>query len=195
MTLIPYPTYKSLEERCRHARDKFMVMNHFDPRVVEIFYNNAYFAGGCISSLILEEEPKDWDIFLSTEKTRDEAVAWFQKYPKNVVCTTKNAITLKNNFQIITCEFAPPEVMVNEIFDFVHTGGYFSFRTSSVSIDSYAYEACKHKRLIPTLPVEKLSAERVQRFIKRGWTLDTGELAGLKLLTETDLGNGESWGS
>jgi hypothetical protein len=154
----------------------------------------------------LSEEPKDWDICLSTEKTRDEVREHFTKYQNSVVCITDNAITLKGGFQIVLCKFAPPEVMATKFFDFVHTKGWFSFKghKGNLFIPEDVWMSCRTKRLIPKLPIEQMSAERIQRFLKRGWTLDHGELEGLKALAEADLGDGQnvhgqklfdSWGS
>ncbi len=181
-----------IQERCIKERDRFFrEQGVFPTRIVEIFNSSGYFAGGCIASQILDEEPKDWDIFLSTEKCRNEIRAYYEKNKSHVICITDNAITLKGGFQIITCEFAPPTVMTREIFDFMHTRGWFQFKgyKGGLFIPAEVWMCCHFKRLIPTLPVEKMSAERIQRFLKRGWTLDHGEMEGLKILAECDLGD------
>lgn len=201
-----------IQYRCRTERVRFYSTyeQNLPARLKEVFESSAYFAGGCIASQILGEEPKDWDIFLSTEKTRNEVRAFFEEQNRlsnpSILALTDNAITLKGGFQIITCEFAPPDIMTREIFDFMHTRGWFQFKNNgTLYIPKEVWESCYYKRLVPTLPREKLSMERVQRFLKRGWTMDEGELEGLMVLRNVDLGDGaleaggvtfqDSWGS
>lgn len=152
----------------------------------QLFSAECFFAGGCIASSLSGEPVKDWDMFVRTGKYLDELRSAMADHA-NTVAVTENAVTLDIDgdiFQLITRVHGEPASVVSK-FDFLHTQCWFSFYNCGMFMDPVVEKACTRKALIPTLPEEELSPERVQRFLKRGWVLtDTDKFRGLLKLVE-----------
>lgn len=92
------------------------------------------------------------------------------------VFISSNAITLRDNIQIIVRFHGEPNV-IHDTFDFVHTKAYFDFKSGEIVIPKEVYECIINKTLRYTgskYPV--CSIFRVRKFIERGWTINAGQL-------------------
>ena len=91
------------------------------------FIDEMYFAGGCIYSLANGKEPKDYDIFLKSDKLipkLKELDCW--------VCKTDNALSY-GKFQVIIKFYGEPEEVVGQ-FDFKHNMHWFDIADERVCI-------------------------------------------------------------
>lgn len=167
--------------------------------------------GGCITSMLLNEEPNDFDIYFdSTEicenvikfynfeskKTVlgvDFFVDYFKKENKKgdkvtVLSATSNALTLSNDIQLITRFVGSPEE-VHKNFDFVHTKNYWYKNNLVLNPDSIESILTKELKYVGSLfPVSSIF--RMKKFIARGWTITAGEM--LKIawdVSKLDLGD------
>jgi hypothetical protein len=139
----------------------------------------AILSGGISASLFHDQEPNDLDIYF----VNDECRAIFEKqleirldvvtdvqnnYIENVVVPgkliTANAITLKNDIQIIDKRFARSD------FDFIHCMPYYDIMLKKYYISPKQYHSIMDKKLIPN-PHVKPKQKRIDKFIERGWTL------------------------
>jgi hypothetical protein len=174
------------KERCRQQFDVFLSYLFNDDSFLHSDIRfEAYMAGGAIASLLIGEEPRDWDIFLPQNIYVKKLEKYFEQYTTHVKCITKNAITLKNNIQVITRWTGPREELINQ-FDFLHCKGSYSRYHDTLYLSEKIYDACKYRRLVPIVSAEKLNPWRVRKFLLRGWELDKGELEGLRLLNDLD---------
>lgn len=91
------------------------------------FIDEMYFAGGCIYSLANGKEPKDYDIFLKSNKLipkLKELDIW--------VCKTDNALSY-GKFQVVIKFYGEPEEVVSQ-FDFKHNMHWFDIADEKVCI-------------------------------------------------------------
>lgn len=110
---------------CEHLDEKVEEFINLLPlELQEDFEKEMYLAGGCIYSLANDKQPKDYDIFLKSDKLIDklkELDLW--------VCKTDNALSY-GKFQVIIKFYGKPEEVVGQ-FDFKHNMHYY---------EPYSYE-------------------------------------------------------
>lgn len=137
---------------------------------------NAYIAGGCIASIILGEEVKDYDIWFETPEDVKLAIGTVMDHSENYkYCTdvSKYAHTIKLSsgkvIQLVESRLGPAEVIVPG-FDFKHTQSYMK-RDGTLVAD---IEFIKKKRLVFSEgnfkhPVNTM--QRVYKFARRGYDI------------------------
>ena len=154
------------------------------PKVLsDYLYDNAILTGGAIASIMLQETPKDYDLYLSDANH----ILWFKQYvmsmDQNLIqdanekyvdvqmagkLVTANATTFKNNLQVITMNTA----IVRSTFDFVHCMPWYSLSNNTLHISIKQYHAIMNKKLIKNENfINSLSIKRIEKYVSRGWKL------------------------
>lgn len=147
------------------------------------------YSGGCIGSLLREEEVNDIDVyffsgvdiapvfelFTNDESYKNEVEDVSDKY-RDVLGTngkliTENAITLKSGVQIITKHYGLPEE-IRKTFDFVHCTPYFDSRDQKLYISKKQYDLNMSKTL-QWNNASAITSSREQKFANRGWKYGT----------------------
>ena len=149
------------------------------------FFKECILTGECFSSLFLDEEVHDWDVYLKDTITADrfEFFVMSDTPTLNEVAgvtseymtitkvkgklITANAITFKNGLQVVTQSCKKHR----EIFDFVHTMPYFDMATQQLFISRHQYDAIKNKKLIKNPKFPQFNKSREDKFLNRGWSL------------------------
>ena len=91
-----------------------------------------------------------------------------------VAFLSSNAITLKNNIQIVIRFYGDADA-IHENYDFVHTKNYWTFE-DGVILNPKSIEAILNKELIYAGSKYPLSSViRTRKFIKRGWQINAGQ--------------------
>jgi hypothetical protein len=117
--------------------EKKMLLELLPEEHKEEFEKKAYISGGCIYSLYHNQEPKDYDFFVTSEslvnklrehflqlssyKSKTKSGGIYKSYP---LLVTDNAISI-GKYQIITRWIGSPEEVVGQ-FDFKHNMFYFN---------------------------------------------------------------------
>ncbi len=140
---------------------------------------NSYIAGGAIASLVLGEEPKDYDIWFENPEdyytalnTLGDNIMLFLDNEMGVPSTSKYATSFKIrgiDIQLVRSRMGVPEVVV-PTFDFKHTQSWMK-RDGTMSVDE---EFIKRKQLVfvPgnfSHPVNTM--QRVNKFARRGYDI------------------------
>ena len=156
-------------------------------------YLGSYFvSGGCVASLLQGEIPKDYDIYFYHKEWADGVVKLYTKDPayQNEVATydekyrdvsvdtngmviTENAVTLKNNLQLITKHYGTPEE-IRKTFDFVHCLPYYNSQDDKFYISREQYDCCVNK-ILKVNNTSNLTPWREEKFKKRGY--EYGEIS------------------
>ena len=147
------------------------------------YFKECIVTGGMTASLFHGESPNDWDIYLRDENTanqfeffilNDDAIDIVKDVnPEYRVAVkvegklvTENAITFKNDLQVIT----RADKEHRKTFDFIHCMPYFDMATQQLYISRAQYDAIKRKTLIKNRDhALSLSGQRINKFIERGW--------------------------
>lgn len=123
-------------EICEHLNDKTEQFLDLFLELREELLEEIYFAGGCIYSLSNGKEPKDYDIFLKSDKFIDKL-----KDLDFWVCKTDNALSY-GKFQVIIKFYGEPEEVVGQ-FDFKHNMHWYEPFTYHIEC-GYKEELNKH---------------------------------------------------
>jgi len=92
------------------------------------------------------------------------------------VFLSTNAITLSDKVQIVTRFFGPPNE-IHENYDFVHCTNYWESWSKKLHLNQPALEALLSRELKYVGSKYPLcSIMRTRKFIKRGWTINAGQL-------------------
>lgn len=160
--------------------------------------------GGCITSMLLNEEPNDFDVYIDDMEICKKVAEFYRpsgadvvesekgikffsgsigrklfekdksKTSVKVLCVTDNAITLSNNIQIITRFVGNPEE-VHKNFDFVHTKNYWHQEKLVLNPESIESILTKELKYVGSLyPVSSIF--RMKKFVARGWSITAGEM-------------------
>lgn len=158
--------------------------------------HHAFFAGGCIRDIILEEPIKDYDIYFESQEDVDRVKKYFNQLIEN----TENfeilsmadqqspyiKITIAGNYnvyvkyenkwiiiQFITLIYGSPRDVVRQ-FDFTINMNYFTFASEDLIVSTKP----NNKELIPGhniyFPIHALC--RIPKFLKRGYTISNNNL-------------------
>lgn len=131
--------------------------------------NNCYLAGGAIRDIVRGREPKDFDIYFTTEfgATLMESDLIRAGFIKSDIGTL-----YKGNVQFITCVCGPASEVV-DTFDFTINQGHFGFLYENLN------PGCGGEDLIYVHKCRKPMAAliRVAKFIEQGYTISESELA------------------
>ena len=155
-----------------------------------------------------EEQSKDYQYFESTTGHTEEAGEYLDEAYQNMqaeghvdeeaqkekpdyhpVFLSSNAITLKDEVQVIIRFFGGPEV-IHENFDFVHCTNYWTYK-EGVVVNQEALLALMSRTLVyrgSLYPV--CSIFRSKKFIQRGWKINAGQYLKMVMqINELDLNN------
>jgi len=165
---------------------------HFESLPIRFYelFKTAILTGGAIGSILRDENPNDWDMYLEQSQA-DKFLDWVIKNGENIqecilemphkytgtqvngLYVTAYATTFKNKLQVIT-GFNKEHRLE---FDFVHCMPYFDMETQKLHISKQQYTACMEKKLIKNPRVIKPAGEmhtsikRVEKFLDNGWTI------------------------
>lgn len=159
-------------------------------KLESLFFDHCIITGGCIASLYHDEPVNDIDLYAKTVKSINEIqsyiiadcqdlIATYDKYDldpngnkvvtvKDAKLVTANAVTLTNDIQFIHLGEADD---CRNKFDFIHCMPWYDIRTQKLYISESQFNAIKNKELLRNPKGEELTDKRIQKYIKRGWTL------------------------
>jgi hypothetical protein len=150
------------------------------------YYDDMFLSGGAIASLIQGGEVNDWDVyfmnpiaqkvvidlFITDYLLSDDIAVVDEKYREMTKgdgkCITENAMTLKNDIQLITKHNGTPDE-IRETFDFVHCKPYYHFGKDQLFISKEQYDLCYNKKL-KVNNQKYLTTWRQSKFEQRGYT-------------------------
>lgn len=158
-------------------------------KLVEALYFKSFIAGGCICSIILDHNINDYDMYFINKETSQLFLEFYSDKNELIEVKTKAALLLKNRFQIIDLLHGDPDIIV-PTFDFQHCCAWFAFHKSNtkqtiesllagpyLNIPEATWDAILNKKLIyngSNYPLVAL--KRVDKFLKRGFTISDEEL-------------------
>jgi hypothetical protein len=144
--------------------------------------SGTFISGGAIASLLLDESVNDFDVYF----TDNNSMKYFNSLVNNSVTNlvkeinaeyhgakinglmiTSNAITLKNNFQLITKTCGEPKD-VTSTFDYEHCRAYYIPAEDKLFISPLTYNCIMNKKLV--IHNKEALHNREQKFIDRGWS-------------------------
>lgn len=135
--------------------------------------NNAFIAGGCITSMLQNEEPKDYDFFFENKADFAETILSLKEFKlEHETYNTKAAHTLKYKgvkFQFISRRYGTPQKTMEE-FDFFHTKAWYDINAHKLHISNFAYE-CAKKKLLIFNNIKDTSLHRAGAFFRRGYKM------------------------
>lgn len=164
--------HDEIKEQCHEAIDRLRILLACTaPELCARFCDEAYVAGGAISSLIRGETPKDYDIFLRTTGLAMELSSALAEKAQH---STDRALSFDVDGQMIQLVYAhvgEPETMVSE-FDFLHCKGYYAYGNRVLVVPEETREAAENSMLL-YVPVANpvRSFWRAIKLEQRGWTL------------------------
>jgi hypothetical protein len=144
--------------------------------------DKAILTGGAISSLMLNEHPNDFDLYLQdkndimffkqyvNDMNKDFIQDANEKYVEVQVegkLVTANATTFKNGLQVITLATADSR----STFDFVHCMPWYKISTHTLYISKKQYNAILNKQLIKNEHPNAfaLTHNRIEKYTAKGW--------------------------
>lgn len=150
-------------------------------------YTKCFFiTGGVIGSLLRGEKYNDIDIWFYEDIWAANVVRLYTKDPlymnqvevfdekyRDIVghpggmMITENAVTLKNNIQLITRHCGWPDT-IRETFDFVHCLPYYNSYDDMLYISYEQYQLNMNKQL-KINNTKKFNERRLNKFLDRGW--------------------------
>jgi hypothetical protein len=145
--------------------------------------DKAILTGGAISSLMLGETPKDYDLYLQDKNdimnfkqyvngmNKDFIQDADEKYVEVQVegkLVTANATTFKNSIQVITLATADSR----STFDFVHCMPWYKISDHKLYISKKQYNAILNKQLIKNEHPNAyaLTHKRIEKYTAKGWS-------------------------
>lgn len=154
----------------------------------ESFRSKSYISGGSIYSLYHDNEPKDFDFFVTSNELAEQLRNYFVDtsqyqgksisgglYNNQPLTVTENAISL-GKYQIITQWVGSPEEVIGQ-FDFVHNMFYWQKgRLGTFSDWEYlkkkelVYNEFRARDIVGTIV-------RMPKFIQRGMTITQKEMS------------------
>lgn len=189
-----------------------------DNNIKDIILENTYISGGCIASLIKEEEMHDYDYFFKNKESLNIVKNYFEtiydntreiEVPKHNGCTktkllskgfysdkellvTDNAITI-GRYQLILKDYGQSQEVCSK-FDFIHGMCSYDILNNELFIDKFTYDNIQSGYLIynnsSDTPIT--SFYRMNKFLQRGWRIDRKEQAKLiKKINEYEMNSDE----
>ena len=175
--------------------DKILTVKHTIKKNLEEFLltiqklgknceNQVFVSGGCTASLLQGESPKDYDVYFKSKSVADAVIELYTNDPAytNEVAVyeekyrdvqvgqmviTENAVTLKNQLQLIRLHYGTPEE-IRKTFDFVHCLPYYDPQDDKIYISRDQYDCCVNKRL-KVNNYSHLTTWREDKFKKKGY--------------------------
>jgi hypothetical protein len=157
------------------------------PALFNFLFDNSILSGGAIASLMYDEVPNDYDLYLKD----NNLIMFFNQYVSGMANTahedlikdanekyydsvkiqgkmvTANATTFNNGIQVITLHASN----ARNTFDFVHCMPWYDIGLNKLYISYKQYDAIIHKRLIKNDHghANPLSQKRIEKYTDRGW--------------------------
>jgi len=153
-------------------------------------------AGGCFTSLLLSEKPKDIDIFILDDESADfharliieqSNMLWFkdmdnkekQSYIDSINHRQKDNANIKDFISVdlhgLRCQFIFTEYKTREElidhFDFVHTKVSYDIGKDCLYISKETFDAIILKKLVIANPVRGVVSWRLDKFKRRNWNM------------------------
>lgn len=162
-----------------------MKMSYIDELVAPYIAGSQsyYVTGGCIASLLQDEEPNDYDVYFRGDgilnlikdtivKSKENDVAVIEEKYRDVTTAsglliTENAITLKNKIQLILKHTGEPKDIRNT-FDFVHCMPYWDSEDRKLHISRQQYDLIV-KKLLVKQNESSFTTHREQKFLQRNY--------------------------
>lgn len=149
------------------------------------FTRSFFVTGGCIGSLLRNEEPKDYDIYFFAKFKADAIIELYtndKSYMDQVktveetyrdlqigqMVITENATTLKDGLQLITKNYGEPHE-IRKTFDFVHCLPYYDTRDDKLYISREQYDLNMNKKMKPNNSTA-IASWRIAKYQERGFT-------------------------
>lgn len=164
---------KQVTNFLKKKSDEFLKLFENDEQLHYSIKFKFFIAGGSIASLIMDEEPNDYDIYFKDLESMRRATEYLKSSrPDVIVFNGANAITLTERFQIITRYTGTPDEVICK-FDFSHCRCYFySYSGQPLSIYKDAMESIATKHLIYNSCPNPIGAlYRLKKFFYRGWDI------------------------
>lgn len=142
---------------------------------------------------VFEDPGEIQDLYDETQKKiRNETARENQKNKEDgkyrPVFLSTNAISLSGKIQLILRFYGEPED-IHENYDFIHCTNYYDVDSGQLYTNTEALEALMSKTLVyrgSRYPVASLF--RIRKFIKRGWTINAGQIVKISLqISDLDL--------
>lgn len=146
---------------------------------------NFYVSGGAIASLLLNEAPKDFDIYCRNESLvgslqdalinnyKDQVKDVDENY-REVKCwkvpgkmVTEKSITMNNNMSFIVMQHGEPD-KIKATFDFLHCTPHYDIAEDKLYISRAQFDSIKSRTLIVNNP-DNIVIHRLEKFLTRGW--------------------------
>ena len=139
-----------------------------------------------VAGLEENDESDEIESYAETENTGSVEEALSGKY--RPVFVTENAITLTNKVQLVF-RFSGNADEIHKNYDFVHCTNYWESGTGKLTLRQPALEAliARELRYVGSkYPI--CSVMRLRKFIKRGWTINAGQILKMAIqIGELDL--------
>lgn len=155
---------------------------------LEYMLSKSIIAGGSISSLFLNEEPSDYDIFFFDKTTIDILVRLLETYcRKDIIKNNTSAMLLVikgTKIHIIKTLYADNINGILNSFDFLHCMAYYGYNSKELFLPEKYYEILVGKNLVVNYKMTfRLSLiERLNKLLKKGWNIDTKECLKISFL-------------
>ena len=183
-----------LKQTEKQLSEKLQQITKFIPRLFQQdFKQSAFISGGCIYSLYNDQEPKDYDVFLTDTELAKSLHEYFSNvidltdhgvikkgtYKGETIIVSVNAISI-GEFQIITRWSGSIESVLEE-FDFLHNQFYFKDgKVDTITEWDYLedtklrYNEKRARDICGTIC-------RIPKFAKRGFEVSQREVAKMLL--------------
>ena len=190
--------FKKIEKRLEEEKNKMASL--LPSYLANGFKKYAYSAGGAIYSLYHNEEPNDFDFFISNKKFAKSLFDYFDIfleinkygekridsgkllvgfYRKKKLLMTRNAITL-GKYQIVLKDVGEPKDVVSQ-FDFKHN--MFWYRDKEVkTLTNWDFLEDNHLRFNQERARDICGTIiRVRKFLNRGFNISNSEMSKMLL--------------
>lgn len=159
-----------------------VLLNQLPVSLRDFLRDSAIVSGGAISSLMHNEIPKDYDLYLNDKNDIMNFKQYVSCMDKNLIqdadekyvevqiegkLVTANATTFINKLQVITLHTAD----ARRTFDFVHCMPWYKISDNSLHISQKQYNAILNKHLIKNNHKNAfaLSDKRIEKYTSKGW--------------------------
>ena len=167
-----------------------------DPAVCDILKSQAFIAGGCIPTMLMDGFVNDFDFYFTSKEAADRVLAYYTKQSTALIkdkkakyrvkLITENAINLSDKVQLITKYYGAPADVVDK-FDWKHIKSYYTYQ-DGLCLNKDVYQLCMEQELIYTGSDYPLSSLlRLKKYLKNGWTVSNTTITHIALDFAEDM--------
>ena len=146
--------------------------------------DNCIITGGCISSLFHNEKINDIDLYAKTDPPMNSIKQYILDHLSDhikqhsnydlishttIPAISENAVTLHSDLQFIYLGIAEK---CRSKFDFIHCQPWYDIKTQKLYISHAQYKSIEEKRLLINPNAEPVKFRRIDKYTKRGWTIE-----------------------